>query len=372
MSRRGDNIYKRKDGRWEGRYKYGVKDDGTTAYRSVYGHSYTECKHKLEMSRAGVVIPSKQYAELNFSQLLNLWLERNKIRIKGATENKYRYMIELHILPELGNRKISTLTSAVLNDYLNKKSYETSRGGYQTLSASYVRTIAIIIDSALKFASSEGLCSPLKSSINKPSIPKRKLQIIPLPAQKHLEEILLAEKSTTSLGTLIALHTGMRIGEICALRWDDIDLTNRLIFVRHTIARVNTHDKEQKTRLILDAPKTPSSFREVPISSALFSILEEAYLVRESDFVVSDKVSFVSTRTFDYRYRQLLKRNNLELINFHTIRHTFATRCIEAGMDVKTLSEILGHASVSITLNTYVHSSMDMKRLQIEKLYGTA
>ncbi|MBQ8000275.1 MAG: site-specific integrase [Ruminococcus sp.] len=372
MSRRGDNIHKRKDGRWEGRYKCGIKDDGSTAYHSVYGQTYFECKDKLEKRKSTSYVTTKRYAKMNFSQLLELWLQENRIRIKSSTETKYRNMITLHIIPELGNKSISTITSTMVNNFLSKKLCETSRKDNSTLSASYVRTIAIIIDSALKFAACEGLCPPIKHPINKPSIPKQNLKIISSPDQKRIEEVLHNEKNTTSLGTLIALHTGMRIGEICALQWDDIDLDNKLIFVRHTISRVGTDDQKQKTKLIIDVPKTPSSFREIPIPSVLYSTLAEAHLTRRSNFVVSETESFVSTRTFDYRYRQLLKRNNLDIINFHAIRHTFATRCIEAGMDVKTLSEILGHASASITLNTYVHSSLESKRKQIEKLYATA
>lgn len=372
MSRRGDNIHKRNDGRWEGRYKFGIKEDGSTAYRSVYAKTYNECRIKLEKCKSGLNIVTKRYKELNFSQVLDLWINANAIRIKGSTKSKYKYMIDRHILPELGNRPVSTVTSQVVNGFVNRKSCETTFDGKGVLSHSYVRTMAIIIESVLKFAASEDLCAPIKSKINKPSLAKRDLQIIPLSYQKHMEQVLLSEKNGTALGVLIALHTGMRIGEICALQWDDVDLVNKLIYVRHTITRVKTNDEIQKTKLVIDTPKTPSSYREIPISSVLGSILDEAFIYRESKYVVSNSDSFVSTRTFDYRYRQLLKRNNIELTNFHTIRHTFATRCIEAGMDVKTLSEILGHSSAAITLNTYVHPSMEIKRKQIEKLYNTA
>lgn len=368
MSRRGDNIHKRKDGRWEGRYKFGIKDDGTSAYRSVYGKTYTECKNKLEAYASQASIPKTEYKEYRFSEVLNKWLNANRIRLKGSTVRKYLYMIESHIIPQLGNRRISTITSAVVNEFLDNKLKEGQLNGTGSLSASYVKTMAIIIEATIKYAIAEGMCPPLKNPIHKPSIPKKELHILTPDDQANFEKLLKAEQNEISLGTIIALHTGMRIGEVCALMWDDIDLKNDIIHVRHTISRVNSTEGSYKTKLIIDTPKTISSKRDIPISSSLKPILMVAREHAKSTYVVSQNNSFVGTRTFDYRYKQMLKRNNICDFNFHTIRHTFATRCIEAGVDVKTLSEILGHSNVSTTLNTYVHPSMEIKKNQIEKL----
>lgn len=160
----------------------------------------------------------------------------------------------------------------------------------------------------------------------------------------------------------------MRIGEVCALTWNDIDFSTCTIYVRHTVSRVKTDNIHTKTELILDEPKTTSSKRIVPISSKLFPILFEYKKISHSLFVISNKDSFISPRTFEDRFHKVMKKNNIEHFNYHALRHTFATRCIEAGVDVKTLSEILGHSNVSITLNTYVHSSLEMKKNQLEKL----
>ncbi len=368
MSRRGDHIHKRNDGRWEGRYKSGIKEDGTAAYRSVYGKTYSECKNKLEEYTSKTLLPKTEYKKYNFSEALNKWLNANRVRLKGSTIRKYLYMIESHIIPELGNRRVSTITSSVVNEFLDNKLKEGQLNGTGSLSASYVKTMAIIIEAALKYAIAEGMCSPLKNPIHKPSIPKKELQVLSPDDQAYFEKKLIEEQNEVSLGTIIALHTGMRIGEVCALMWDDIDLKNDIIHVRHTIARVNSMDEDHKTKLIIDTPKTISSKRDIPISSLLKPILTAASEHAESIYVVSNNNSFVGTRTFDYRYKQMLKRNNIGEFNFHAIRHTFATRCIEVGVDVKTLSEILGHANVSTTLNTYVHPSMEIKKNQIEKL----
>lgn len=372
MSRRGDHIHKRKDGRWEGRYKFGIKEDGTIAYRSVYGKTYTECKNKLEECKANPNISDSKYKEQKFSEVLSLWLNANRVRLKGATENKYLYMIESHIIPKLGNYRISTITSSVVNDFLDEQLKEGQLKGNGGLSPSYVKTIAIIIEAALKYAAAEGMCQPLKTPIHKPSVPKKELQILTSDVQTSFEKILIEEENEVSLGTMIALHTGMRIGEVCALMWEDVDFENNIIHVRHTVARVTSISDVSKTKLIIDTPKTMSSKRDIPISSVLKPILFSAHEHKKSTYVVSENNSFIGTRTFDYRYRQMLKRNNISNFNFHTIRHTFATRCIEVGVDVKSLSEILGHSNVSTTLNTYVHPSMEIKKNQIEKLYTSA
>lgn len=157
---------------------------------------------------------------------------------------------------------------------------------------------------------------------------------------------------------------------MCALTWNDIDLNDNIIHIRHTISRVRNQDTDStaSTVLIVETPKTEASLRDIPISSMLLPYLMEMKRNAGNCYVLSDDCTFLSPRTLEYRFHKLADDCGLKKVNFHALRHTFATRCIEAGVDVKSLSEILGHANVGITLNTYVHSSMEMKRQQIEKL----
>lgn len=210
------------------------------------------------------------------------------------------------------------------------------------------------------------MCKPLSSRIIKPKTEIRSIKILTPYEQKKLEQELIIDMDCTKLGILISLYAGLRIGEICALKWENIDLNNQVICIRSTIARVL--DDSKKSILIIDKPKTKSSTRDIPIASLLLPYLYEMNKKRSSDFVVSDRSDFISPRTYEYRYHKILKKSGLPPINYHALRHSFATRCIEVGVDVKSLSEMLGHSNVSITLNTYVHSSMDLKRSQIEKL----
>ena len=371
MPKRGENIHKRKDGRWEGRYKKGCDSTGEVLYRSVYGKTYREVKNKLTLaiSQQNSVFPS-EHGEKVFKEVLFLWMENNCIRQKKATAYKYQNLISTHIVPALGEVKLSQITSTVINSFLMEKLQTGRLDGKGGLSPAYVRSITFVINSALKFAVDEQMCQPLKSPIYKPISPKKELSILSLEEQHRLEFCLHSEQNPTKVGILISLHAGLRIGEVCALTWDDIDLENRIIHVRHTIARVKNMDARTQsiTQLIVDTPKTKASARDIPILSALMPVLLEQSKVAVSKYVVSEIDSFVSPRTYEYRYHQILKECGLEEVNYHVLRHTFATRCIEAGVDVKSLSEILGHSNVSITLNTYVHSSIDMKRSQLEKL----
>ncbi len=370
MSRRGDNIHKRKDGRWEGRYKDSIKSNGTTHYISVYGRTYTECKNKLEERKKSTAVFSQKNSTKTFGIILEQWLEHNKLHLKGATINKYSYMITTHILPEFGNTRITDISSSEINLFLDKKLKTGRKDGKGGLSPSYVKTLAIIIESALDFAIEEGVYNAQKKAINKPRSTKKDITILSSEDIEKIEKINKEKRDLVWLGTYLALHTGMRIGEVCALTWSDIDLNEKVIHINHTLTRVL--DDENKTKIILDSPKTDASKREIPICSTLETLLFDEYTKRKSDFVVSEKHTFIGTRTFEYRYKQFLKNNNIQEINFHSLRHTFATRCVQAGVDIKSLSEILGHANVSITLNTYVHSSIETKRNQLEKLYISA
>lgn len=370
MPKRSDNIYKRKDGRWEGRYKVGSYEDGRTKYRSVYGITYTETKDKLKSIRENAFPINKTKKEKRFCEVLELWLANNRIGLKGSTEHKYRYMIDKHIIPDLGDKKVSHLSACVINSYLDNKIKNGRLDKKGGLSPSYVKTMMLIIKSTISFAAEEKMCLPLNSTISKPALRKKELPILTKDEQRKFEAYLSQGLNPTKLGILISLHTGLRIGEICALAWDDIDLKASIIHVRHTISRVGCEEQKLsgKTYLTIDTPKTQSSMRDIPISSGMAPYLERMYKNAYSKYVVSDSCSFVSPRTYEYRYHKLLQECGITSINYHALRHTFATRCVEAGVDVKSLSEILGHSNVSITLNTYVHSSMEQKRMQMEKL----
>lgn len=371
MPKRGENIHKRKDGRWEGRYIKARNEADRAIYGYVYGKTYRSVKEKmLSIREEKTEKKALVKEEKSFQEVLQLWLETNHLKYKGATENKYRYLMETHIVPELGMIKVSQISTLTVNEFLERKLQSGRLDKQGGLSPSYVRSMMLIINAALEFAVNEQMCLPLRTPIYKPTLEKKELPILSVKEQKRLEAHLFYETDETKLGVLLSLNTGLRIGEVCALTWENIDFTNKILHVRSTIARIKeSHSDETRSScLIIDRPKTKASIRDIPIPSVLMPLLEERKKYSTSDFVISKQNSFLSPRTYEYRYHKLLDECELRSINYHALRHTFATRCIEVGVDVKSLSEILGHANVATTLNTYVHSSMDLKRAQIEKL----
>lgn len=369
MARRGENIHKRKDGRWEARVL--DRDEyGNKKYRSIYAKTYKEVKEKRLDTELNRQTDKNSDTAVLFGDVVDMWLINNFFSQKQSTKLKYQVMIEKHIRPVFGNMSISDIDEDMINHFLVIKMESGRLDKSGGLSCSYVKTMGIIISSIMNYAVSKEYCSPLKTKILKPTVERKEIEILTLEMQSLLEKKLMFDDSLTALGVLIALNTGLRIGEICALNWGDIDIEDDIIHVRHTVARVRKTEEasERSTHLIIDKPKTKCSVRDIPITTKLHCVLKKSYENAISEYVVSDAKSFVSPRTFEYRFHRLLEKYNMPSINFHVLRHTFATRCVELNMDVKTLSEILGHADVGITLNTYVHSSLELKRNQMEKL----
>lgn len=371
MPKRGDRIHKRKDGRWEGRYKIGNYPSGATKYSSVYGHSYGEVKAKL--SDLESISHNNILSERNmmFETIVYQWLSENKIKLKPSTFSKYLFLIERHIVPELGKIPANKIDSKIINTFIDNKMHCGGLAGDGKLSPTYVRTISFLVTATVEFGISERLCLPLNREIIKPKIKEKDYRVLSLETQQRLEESIISNMNPTGLGILFSLNMGLRIGEICALSWKDIDFSKQVVHIRKTIARVRNDYFEQtghKTKLIVDSPKTKSSNRDIPISKKMLDILTSVYPKGESYYIVSNSNVLLSPRTYEYRFHSCLDAIGVEQINYHALRHTFATRCIEAGVDIKSLSEILGHSNVSITLKTYVHSSMELKRNQMEKL----
>ena len=350
--------------------KCGISIAGKTLYKSVYAKTYAEVKEKQQKCmveyRKGA-IPERC---VTFGSALALWQEVNKSRNKGATNMRYANLIDKHIAPELSNIRISQINTALLSDFMNRKLASGRLDGKGGLSPAYVRSIMLVINSVMEFSIAECLCPPVKINIHMPAMQRKELEILNSSDQARLEAALLADLDETSLGIYLTLQTGLRIGEVCALRWCDVDLARAIIHIRSTIARVRAANNEvcRKTKLIRDTPKTKASTRDIPIAENLLEALRVVKRKCRSEYVISPTAEFVSPRTFEYRFHKFLTENNIPDVNYHVLRHTFATRCVEAGVDIKSLSELLGHSNVSITLNTYVHSSIERKREELKKL----
>lgn len=370
MPRRGENIRKRKDGRWEGRYIKNYDICGKAKYVSVYGKSYLEVKQKLIVASSGIDTKTEisKNNNLLFREVLFMWLENNRVKLKSSTYSKYYRIIEKHLVPIIGNTSIRNVNAQYINDILCEKSSNGRLDSCGGLSATYVRTMGFILKAAMVFAQENNYCHALKGTVIMPLKTKSQLKVLSLAEQERLENACCKNSSDKELGIILSLYTGMRLGEVCGLKWEDIDYETNTLHIYHTVERIqNNYDicNACKTKLVLLDTKTANSDRVIPIPSKLMPLLRK----EKSGFVLKgDVYEYTDPRTLQYFFKRKLRESNLEDINFHALRHTFATRCIESGMDAKTLSEILGHSDVNITLRTYVHSSLEHKRKQMEAM----
>lgn len=347
MGRRGENIYKRKDGRYEGRYRAGFRDDGKPRYRSVYARTYHEVSEKLYTLKAEP--PSCPAGRLTVKRLFEEWLSAAQLRVKASTLANYRMKADKHILPEFGAFRYEQLTPRMLHDFMQRK----LRSG---LSPKYVSDIVTVFKTMAKYASRvHGFRNPIADVIL-PRAERREPELLSTPQQKRLTACLMKNLNPTSLCILLSLYTGLRIGEVCGLRWDDIDFGKSILTVRRTVQRINTG---AGTRLLTDAPKSRTSRRSIPVPVFLMELLQR--LRKDDGYVLSGTDRPTEPRTLQKRFKAILQKAGLPSIRYHSLRHQFATNCIRLGFDVKTLAEILGHASVEITLRLYVHSSMERK-----------
>lgn len=367
MSRRGENIFKRKDGRWEGRYKNGYNDNGKTKYSSVYARSYSECSKKLQTMK------NKQLSgnsSLTVGRLFGYWLESRKNSVKQSTYVHYKTLYDNHIKTRFGNVKVENVSPFMINRYVSEllKNGGADENG---LSANTIQAIMIIMKSL--FAYGEKIYN-MPNPTKLVCLPKVESNEPETFTKSEIEKIRLKGLSCdiSGLGILLCLYTGMRIGEVCALKWSDIDLNSQLISVNKTLQRINNpNGSTPKTVVIIDKPKSGKSVRKIPIPTFMLIRLGEQKAHTFSDYYfLTCSAKYTEPRAFQERYKKFLKSLDIPYRNFHILRHTFATECISCGIDVKTVSELLGHSSVKMTLERYVHPSMENKRRQLEKLYA--
>lgn len=368
MPKRGENIYKRKDGRWEGRIKKCRTSTGRYEYQSIYGKSYKEVKVKMDTARQ---MQREDIFSCNdtMEYAAKSWMQAGETSWKSSTYAAYQQIIKKYILPYLGQMRINEINRKTLEDFVDKVSANHS----QQISRNYASQICNTIRRILIYMNKENERNiPIPDN---PVMKGRNRQAM-LPGEASLaalEKYLLAHcEEDTCLGILIALHTGIRIGELSALMWKDINLEERVIYIRRNLQRVKRHEtdisvEKTMTRIVEQTPKTSDSFRIIPIPPRLLPLLMK-YQKEDSCYLVSgEKKAWAEPRTIQYRFKGILQKSNIEYFNFHMLRHAFATNCVSMGLDVKSLSEILGHSNIQVTLNLYVHPSIRQKKLLMEQ-----
>ena len=294
-------------------------------------------------------------------------MQKKKDYIKESTYSNYSNIISNHIIPELGNIKLSNLNNKLIQEYLINK-YKTGRlDGNGGLSYKTIRDIIAVVKSSLKYAIKEEMINNINLDFTYPKIAnKDKIYIMPKKDQERLITYIKQDENTRSLGILLALYSGIRIGELCALQWKDIDFKNNILHINKTLQRIYIKDnKESVSKIIITNPKTHNAERDIPLNKGFAHILKK-HQTESNKYILSNCDKWIEPRTYRRYFKKCLDKAKIGQINFHGLRHTFATNCIKLGVDYKTVSELLGHANVNITLNLYVHPQMSQKKKCID------
>ena len=299
-----------------------------------------------------------------FGRFCDDWLNRRKNKIQESTYVKYRTVIENHIKPGLGD----CLPTEITTDAVEFFSEELISG--KNLAAKTVRDILVVLKSILKFSEMKipGAFMPIE--INYPKESRKETRVLSRTEQEKFVGFLRTDTDECKFGILLMLFTGMRIGELCALKWEDIDLREKTIHITRAMQRLNDiyNEGKSQTKIVISRPKSDTSVRIIPMSEQAIMLCRQFKSKNNSDYILTGNTKYMEPRVLQNRIKKYTAACGLENVHAHTLRHTFATRAVEVGFEIKSLSEILGHASTTITLERYVHSSMELKRANMNKL----
>lgn len=402
MARHGENIRERTDGRWEGRYKVYSDEKGRHLYRSVYGNTYAVVKEKLIAAKltlkknlltgstedTGGKSAARACDGILFSEVAMEWLVEKLEKCKYSTYIKYETVYRKHLSDFLGGHPLSEMESKIglagdgnilpeISDHLFS----------DNISESLQKSICCVANQIFRHANQKyDLQIPF---LKRPAMKTKRRAIETFTNSERLRLFSTIYNSPDKYGiaTVFCLHTGLRIGELCSLRWTDFNFKEMTLAVERTVQRIafknsaaepvfgeaehgwtiSAKDKRQKTFLMETEPKSESSRRTIPLPEKIMGLLDN--LNKDEPYIFGGKHP-LEPRTLQYRFKKMLEKTKISHRKFHMLRHTFATSCIESGMDVKSLCEILGHSDVKITMNRYVHPTMDYKRKHLETLAG--
>lgn len=305
---------------------------------------------------------------MKYKEWLISWLE-NYVQpsSKQRTFARYSEIVNQHIIPKLGEADITELKPFVLQCYVKELLNNGNLKNNNGLSPNSVNAIITVIQNSLRTAYGLGYVdSYIADKIKRPKIEEREITSFTTVEQKKIEQAVLKHKKIKMFGILLCLYTGLRIGELLALEWTDIDFVKCELSVNKTC--YDGKNPDGSFCRITDKPKTQTSQRIIPLPKQLLSLLRDIRKKSGSKYVVSNGDKIICIRSYQKTFSSLLKKLDISHKGFHAIRHTFATRALECGMDVKTLSEILGHKNPTTTLNRYVHSLMEHKREMMNKI----
>lgn len=375
MPRKGENIRKRKDGRWEARYIKSRDYKGKIQYGYLYGKSYREVKTKknlkLSQNPAELAFQDNFYAlppDTTLYTASQCWKSQLRHRVKDSTFSNYESILKNQILPEIGSVPVRGITNRTIG-YLVQKKQE------QGLSGGTIHVILSVLKNILAFVQTKGLYTA--EQIKYPHLTQagNDIKIMESQDYRFLEAYLISHLDRFNFGILLCMNTGIRVGELSGLRWEDFDFVQKKLHICRTVIRIKNLDnvpdpvtrKVTKTVLCIGTPKTHNSNREIPLPDTLLKLGRK--LAGEKDtYILTATEKCMEPRIIQRKYSSLLKECRIPPLKIHSLRHQFSCRWVEQGFDTKSLSEILGHTSVRTTLDLYVHIQSDTKRKYMNEL----
>lgn len=409
MKKHRKNIYQRSDNRYEGRYITGYKEiHGKAIYRSIYADTYREIVALLEeaeksvsekvaferlirkQKRNNLPVTSLEHMAENYSlrnsvqggttlrQCLVQWLEEHKkFSVKASSYTRYCSIVYKHIVPQLGDFPVADVTAAVVQDYIHY--LRTDANKHKGLAPSTIKIHLVLLSSFFeKMIELEMAQNNPCEAVRIPPSQKKKPNYLKQNEYQKLEKVLedkICDKRARAI--LLALKTGIRLGELAALRWTDIDLQSKTIHVRHSIQRVKAKSPgKNKTEIVFGQTKSVCSQRDIPMNDGIYTllysyqkVLKKSGIFTEESFVFSNRQgSYLDPRAYQNYFSELLKKAGIRCVNFHALRHTFATIAASKNMQISTLSRILGHSTPTITLQIYVHAVDEQDRIEMAKI----
>ena len=368
MARKGENIYRRKDGRWEGRYIVGRKTDGRARYASLYGRSYREVRDALERKK-GELYRTMPNCSLTVKALMAMWLSLRSTEIKASSYQHYLALIESQIVPRLGNIRVSSLSAEMVSAFVKELLERGRLDGKGGLAPSTVSGIMSVLRSAIRLAGKKYAIRDITLfDVKGPVVRQPKVETLCAAECEALARCIMAEPDLSGVAYLLALCCGPRLGGLCGLMWSDIRFSESVLIINRTVLRIKDGDH---TKLVVQPPKTEAALRPIPLLKGILMLLVRLRGNAPDDaFILTGTSKPMEPRTLQKRFKRFLELHGLQHIRFHGLRHTFATRSIDEGFDPKTLSEVLGHSNVKTTLQLYVHPSMSQKRRLVEGVSG--
>lgn len=300
---------------------------------------------------------------ITIKDLAALWKKDKRLYVKQSTYSAYALIVENQLLPAFGN--LYAVTEAEVQSFV----IDRLNAG---LSQKYVKDMLIVLKMIVRFGEKHGYLQHCEWDIKYPTAPEKQgIEVLTAANHRKILDFIAKNFTFRNLGIYICLTTGLRIGEVCGLKWNDLDVERSMLTVQRTVERIYIleDDGSKHTQIVVNTPKTVNSTREIPLNKTLMTMIRPLKKIVNGDYhVISNEPQPIEPRTYRNYYMKLMKQLGIPPLKFHGLRHSFATRCIESNCDYKTVSVILGHADISTTLNLYVHPGAEQKKKCIDKM----